>query len=221
MLDDLKTLALELAPELAHAGFRILEHQDGWLCPPRSAAYAIRGRHLDIRDYLRSIGEWKGTWGTYCVFLPPLPARQEAIAYLLHELGHALPAHPPIDDGDEPTRIQRDLQAGQMLTWAAAGRNSPEPWSGHGPQWIRRCIHLQFRAARLGININLTAANVAGESYGLTHPCEYSAALATEPLRLQSATFTRIDAEPVPTRFAALFAQDVGQWHYDQLTQGS
>jgi hypothetical protein len=220
MIDELEKLALQLAPELAEAGFRILEHRPDWLAPPRAVAYAIRGRHLDIRNHLRSTGEWSGAWGSYVVFIPPLPKGSDEVAMLIHELAHTLPARPPIiDDGDQPTRIQRDLQAGQVMTWAHAGRNSVEPWSGHGARWIRRACHLKYRAARLGIDVDLTAANVAGSNYGLTHPTEYDTALATEPLRMATASFGDIDAEPMPIRFAAMFARDVGQWHFDQLTQ--
>ncbi len=218
MLDDLTQIALRLAPELSTAGFRVLEHQPNWLCHPRAAAYATYGRHFDIRDYLRSTGEWAGVWGSYVVIVPPLPDFSQACGLLVHELSHCLPARPTIVDDCEPSAVQRDVQTGQLMAWAATGSHSIEPWAGHGAEFIRRAVHLRHRAARLGIDIALADANVAGVNYGLSHPSEYETELATEPLRMMLKPFSEIDAEPIPPRFARLFCTDVAAWHFDRLT---
>ena len=108
-MNDLHELAIRLAPELA-GSLQLMRHQPSWPEPYEAEAYAFRGRVIHVRDYLRSIGEWRGEWGNMIVFVT-----EPTIGNLLHELGHLLPAEPPILD-DRPelpgkSEVQRILHA--------------------------------------------------------------------------------------------------------------
>jgi hypothetical protein len=209
-MTDLHALALQLAPELVAADLRIIEHQPHWPKPAVAVAYAIYGKHLPIRQYLASRGEWSGRWGSFIVSCEPL-----TIATLLHELAHVLPAREPlIDDGDEPTPEQVGFQSGQLKAWSVGYSDAP-PWRGHDLKFIRRAIHLHYRASQCGVNVSLNDFPVAGPCYGLSMPEEYRVELATEPQRMTKKSFAEIDAEPMPPRFAKLFANDAGRYCFD------
>ena len=219
MLDALANIGLQLAPELGAAGLRVILHQPDWPIPPSVLAYVAKGRHLAAREYLRSIGTWPGHWPAIILLVRPPASVTEALPVVIHELAHCLPASPPLAD-IEPSDSERKMQALQLATWSARKVQDSEPWAGHDARFVRRCCHLRYRAAWLGIDIDLTAANVAGRNYGLSHPSMYEEALATEPQRLRLKTFSEIDSGPVPKRFARLFSQDVAEWHFYQLTEG-
>ena len=221
LFDELHSLSLAIAPELADSGLLILEHQEGWLCPRGCTAYAQRGKSLSIRDYLMAADRWPGSWGSYVVFTSTIPDWKKAVGILLHELGHLLPAEPPIPDETEPpTEAQKGFQSGQIAGWlaASAGRDHV-PWSGHDAIFIRRCLHLIHRAEALGVDVSLKDVNVAGSCYALSDWDAYQMRLATEPLRFRGKTFSEIDQTPPPPKFAELFASDVGRFTYSRLME--
>jgi len=207
-LTELHAIALQVAPDAAGA-LTLLEHQPDWPRQQHATAYAVAGRPLYIRDYLQSVGRWAGVWGSYIVFVvsPTVPT-------LLHELSHLLPIRQPVpDEMGVATIEQRQKYAIHMqeIVQLRDSRRS-EPWSGHDARWIRRCIHLAHRAG-----IPLEEMNVAGPSYGLSMPENYRVELGAEPSYLSHQTFAEIAATPMPPRFARLFANDVAEWHFQNL----
>lgn len=218
MLDRLESLALELAPELSSTGLQLLWHQDEWPLPGGAMAYAIRGRILHLREYLRAAGRWNGAWGSFLIF-NHRGEWPEMVALLIHELAHQLPAQPPIMDDDlEPTAEQRAYQGVQLATWATMRREA-DPWTGHDARWIRRVLHLRHRAKRIGHDVPLISCNVAGAAYALSPASHYEIALATEPWYSAGKSFAEIDREPMLPQFRKLFATDVATYHYDRLNQ--
>ena len=222
MFPEFRALALAIAPELADSALTILEHQPGWDCPPGAVAYALRGPSLPIRDYLIASGQWRGEWGSFLIYVPPLPSREKALGTLLHELSHLLPPKPPIAD----TLGETDAEAAAFQSGLFAGmlalRDRPEeyqPWRGHDCRFIRRAIHLRHRAAALGVQVPLKALSIAGERYGLSDWGDYQLALNTEPLRLSGKSFAEIERTPPPPKFAELFAGDVARHTYRTLME--
>src|SRR5262245_21829007 len=110
-MTNLEELAFRLAPEFATAELRILPHQDAW--PPfgDAFAYAVRGAHVGIRDYLRGIGEWSGRWGSYIVIVGEYAA-EKLLGLIIHECAHLVPSRPPHRDTlGEATEEDRKIQA--------------------------------------------------------------------------------------------------------------
>jgi hypothetical protein len=107
---------------------------------------------------------------------------------LLHELAHLLPVG------------QFDMT------------DAGDPWDRHGPQFIRRVLHLHHRVTTRGQVANLFECAAAGRAYGLSSIRHYAQALGDEPARMAGASFAEIEAAPLPPRFAELFASDVQSW---------
>ncbi len=213
MLSKFHDLAIRLDPELS-GNLELLRHREEWPLPAGALAYAIRGRHLGIRDELRRLGRWAGHWVAAIVFVV-----EPTIEMLLHELAHILPVKPPIvDDCDEPTAEQRGYQNGQLLAWAAHARQG-EPWAGHDLKFIRRALHLAHRAESLGLSIKRQKMLIAGEDYGLSNVSDYADALASEPQRMSNRTFTQIEDEPLLPPFVRLFVKDASRWHTKNLLE--
>jgi hypothetical protein len=209
-MTDFHSLAIQLAPELATADLRIIDHHPDWPFTKGSIAYSIAGRHLGIKTELQRRGEWSKQWGTFIVAVEPL-----TIGTLIHELGHCVPARKPlVDDDSEPTEEERGYQAGQLLAWVHGHSNAP-PWQGHELPWIRRVLHLRYRASLMGIDVPLADVLVAGDRYGLTHASDYLYALASEPQRFTRKSFGEIDREPMPKPFVKLFANDAARYYFD------
>jgi hypothetical protein len=214
---ELGMLAVKLAPELLGAPLHLLNHVDGWVKPDGALAYAFVGPPLGVRDELKRLGKWHGQWGAAIVFASEPESREELLGLFLHELAHVLPARPAIiDDEVEPTVEQRQYQQVQLAAWAARSATA-DPWAGHGPDWIRRAIHLRYRAQLLGVDVPLKAMNVAGPAYALSMPSNYEIELNHEPAMSTRKTFAEIDAMLMPPRFAKRFADDVREFHLTNL----
>ena len=142
-------------------------------------------------------------------FLPAPESLDDALAKLVHELGHLLPAGKVLLEEHEPTRADHDDEGIHLAACAEARIRPPVPWQDHGADFIRRVLHLHFRLARLGLELPLPSLNVAGYwQYGLSMPEAYRAELAEEPERLVDAPFAEIEATEAPAGFTALFASD-------------
>jgi hypothetical protein len=216
MLNELHALALKLAPELAGAELRLLRHQADWPAVPHAEAYAIVGKTLHVRDHLQSAGDWNGRWGSTIVFVA-----EPSVPLLLHELSHILPARQAVDDdGVEATSGQRqsyEIHLRQMVQRSA--NREGEPWRGHDLHWIRRALHLIYRAERLGIEVSHQQVNVAGDAYALSNVWDYNFRLASEALRFSLKTFSEIEAEPLLPPFVRLFLNDATRWHEFNLME--
>jgi hypothetical protein len=203
---DHQAIVASIAPEAS--GVELLMCPAAWRVPGTTAAYASQGRDLRVRDELVRLNRWHGEYRGAIVFIeePTLPL-------LLHELAHVLPRREPLSD-IEPSAEQRAAQIVATLQWAHGPRSESVPWEGHDARWIRRAIHLHYRAKEAGHDCNLHAMQVAGDHYGLSHVGEYASALSYEPMQLRFKTFAQIEQEPMPERFVKLFAYDVATYHH-------
>jgi hypothetical protein len=216
-IDEAVDLAVRLAPELRDR-LAIL-HDPDWAAPPGCQAWTSLGRNLQLRDAMIAAGRWPGHFVPTIVFVgEPTPE------LLAHELGHALPAHKPLDD-IEPTAAEREAQAIQVRSWAAGAHyRDPDrlPWTGHDARWIRRVLHLWHRAERLGVDVAPIRLRCAGIDYGLRHDvCDYRAALNVEPYTFYSRTFAHIDRAPLPEFFVRMFVDDARAYLIDTLIAGA
>ncbi len=206
-LGKLHEIALQLAPELASAGLRLFRHEDDWPIRKGVSAYCVIGRHIAIRNTLRLRGEWLGHWGAFIVFVD-----RPTLGLLLHEMGHRLPAEPLIPDNIEPMAEHVAAEVA-YLTREPEQNTSRKPWEGHDAAWIRRTLHLHWRAWQLGYEVGLPEMQVAGPIYGLSQPWQYMHALDDEYERMAGATFSEIEAEPMPTEFIELWRRDVKDYY--------
>lgn len=210
---EFRELAPQLAPELSAAPFYVLRQPEELPTPRNTTAYAITGRHLMLRDYLRSKGEWRG-WGPAIVLVDECDSRESFLGLAIHELGHHLPLKQLADDV-EPTAQERKRQDAKVLAWAAADPDPmlrDQPWAGHGARFVRVVLHLHYRMLWLGTALPLASLSCAGCTYGLSPTWKYVSALGSEPFDLSGKSFREIHATPMPTKFVDLFTADVAAW---------
>jgi hypothetical protein len=207
LLTESKELMLRIAPELAAGPFYLLEHPAHLPRPIDTAAYTIRGRHIELRQHLVDRGEWQGN-GSMIVLVDPPEDRRDFLALVLHETAHCLPATFLPDA--EPTPEQQEKQERSFLLWAKADplTENVVTWRGHGVRWIRRVLHLHYRALWQGVVLPLAWLSCAGPAYGLSPIWRYVEALGAEPFKFRSYPFREIEANPPPAEFTSLFLED-------------
>lgn len=200
-LESLRRLAHVVATELDQADLRVLRHRDGWPEITDATAYCVQGHHLAIRDHLRSVGTWRGVWPACVVFID-----EPTVGILLHEIAHLLPAVAAKPDTlGEATPKLAALQAATVAAINSVGR---VPWHGHGPDFIRRFLHLMYRARLAGAQVLLDDLHIGGWFYDLSPARSYRDALGDEPERLRGLSFAEIEAEPPPPEFLRLVEFD-------------
>ena len=215
----LRALALRIAPELqACSPLYFVSRPAGYPVPAGLLAFASAGVDSALRRDLVSRGEWQGQGSLICLVAPPAD-RESLAGLMLHEISHLLPAERPWPD-DPLSPGAAALEATVRHDWAAHGeRLLPFPWTGHNACFLRRAIHLRWRAAKAGRPVPFPAV-VVGWHYGLRPLVRYAAALADEPQRFAAADFATIQATPAPIAFSDLFANDVRNWMSDN-SQGT
>ncbi|MFO0790465.1 MAG: hypothetical protein U0805_13505 [Pirellulales bacterium] len=210
----------QIAPEAA--GVVVMAQPAEWLMPRDTRAYAISGRHLGLREHLRSRGRWPGYYPGAIVFIDVPEDREELYGLGIHELAHQTPAWRWADI--EPTEADRALQALALLVWSGTNPDpllQPAPWLGHGADFIRRTLHLIARAAAKGVEVSLPAVGVAGAQYGLSGLWKYRRALGGEPARLAGCSFAEIENIPAPPEFIAVFEADCEAWNRRKVNDGN
>jgi hypothetical protein len=158
-------------------------------------------------------GKWKGR-GAMIVICQPEHEHLKGI--LLHELGHVLPVGSPREDS-EPSADEIAMELSMVQKWAdlpeVERANDHRPWwPHHDDAFIRRVLHLHYRAERLGHDAPGRTLCIAGEYYGLSPPACYHRALGDEPARLSALSFREIEEIEQPKEFSQLFAADVQRW---------
>lgn len=188
-VDEVYTLATTLAPELR--GRLIIRHEPTWPAPPGVEAWATRQRD--------------GT-GAICFVQTP------AVEVALHELSHVLPVAEPVTVS-APTAAGIALQVEQVNLWLRGDHladPSRLPWTAHGPDWLRRVVHLWCRAESAGIPIR--QCDFRALDWTDHDISEYRARLGWEPTRCRGWSFAQIEAEPIPAYFSTLFEADKAAW---------
>jgi len=189
MTDDCLALAHQIAPELRDR--LVIRHEPAWPAPPGVTAWATRQR-----DGLGAI--------TF--------VQEPTIEVALHEAAHVLPAV-------EPMAVPAMTAAGvavQLETidmWLRGDYlTNPDrlPWTAHGLDWVRRVIHLWYRAESAGVTVrqcDFRAVDWADHDIG-----EYRARLGWEPVRCRTWSFAAIESLPLPEYFSDLFKRDQAAW---------
>jgi hypothetical protein len=206
--NDCRRFALDLAGELGKRPLIVTENQPNWPTPPNAIAYSIRGQSLLGLDMLRERGEQITDWPAMIVFTKPPADEETARGLLLHEVSHLLPLVPEPYDGDPGTEADRERQCEVMAAGSSEERRIL-PWFQHGWQFLRRIVHLRYRAGRLGQDIPLNSLHAAGPSYGLSHISCYERELGCEPVYSIGKSFAEIEATEPPPRFLDLFRRDM------------
>jgi len=128
----------------------------------------------------------------------------------LHELAHLLlrPWYFCEPVNASPEALHREARKVADMVATEPPEDGLPPFMGHESQFIRTALHLQHRAAKVGVWI---APNdlCAGRQYGLSHARRYQLALGDEPQRLADKPIMRIVATEAPIEFTELWVSDV------------
>ncbi len=214
LLDECETLALQLAPELGASPLYFVNVPLGHPRQETCAAFTSRGAiNFSIRHELIAAGRYRGP-GPMIAFCDNTMWRTATLAVALHEVSHNLPYQQPQADF-EPSEALRNLQRICIENQIADdSKRLIRPWNGdHDLGFIRRCLHLHWRAWQIGYEIGAGDMYFAGNYYGLSPHWMYLHAIGIEPQRMANESFEAIEAEPYPTEFIELWRNDVGRWY--------
>jgi len=203
VLTTAHNLALQVAPELADWPLYLVPCEPAWL------PHDCLGAHLSWIDplwmtRLQERGQWRGNGRLIALAAEALELpRQYLCGVVTHELAHALPAI-------EPSRLFAPTAENLALCqqWAAEdARQGVDDFPGgsaemHGAGWVRRLVHLRYRALQAGVTIPWSAFNVR---HGQCHISIMARRLGDEPARLASASFQEIETIEPPVEFTTLW----------------
>lgn len=182
-----------------------------------SDGYTTPNLDLNLRSV---IGEaWKGRGP--CMVVNDVSIADEhfpedvdvvAMSTVLHELAHILDRPSPVDLQSLPSEDRIEFET---LVISNAARHEhrplPTPYFGHEEQFIRIALHLQFRAALVGV-VTIPNLLCAGRRYGLSHAHRYMEAIGDEPADMLQVPFAEITRTPPPESFTHLWLSDVSQY---------
>lgn len=214
MVDELKTLALTVAPELADATFYVIDIRDAGLTGETAGGFAINFLPTNAFD----LPNWTGPGALVAVdirsaLLSTRPCYAEAI--LLHELAHLLPL--PVGATAEFLRRDRskstaeEIRAAMAIEAKTPAELVDDVEKLHGPRWVRRAAHLTWRAVQAGCDV--LPATVLSYDEWLSPLTKYWPPLLEQIVRMRDATFSEIDNEPIPSCVREQHAADVQRYH--------
>jgi hypothetical protein len=189
-LDDLRELAVAVAPELSDVLSLEIRGEDWPAMDAAAVAFKIAGRVL--------FGE------------PP------SVPLLLHEVAHLLPVAPLslVAVGSE---VMTGRKLAAMVNAEGAVRLEDEI-AGHDAAWHRRALHLAWRARREGVAVDLEAMHLGGWNYEAPPVATLLEALGDEPAEMADWDFGTIDATPAPPEFVRAF--DDARGFYRGIREG-
>ncbi|MBL8810820.1 MAG: hypothetical protein JNM43_11635 [Planctomycetaceae bacterium] len=135
-----------------------------------------------------------------------------AMSTVLHELAHILDRPTPVDLQSLPSQERIEFET---MVISNASRHEhrplPTPYFGHEEQFIRIAVHLQFRAALVGV---ATIPNLlcAGRRYGLSHAHRYMEAIGDEPADMLHLPLAEITRTSPPEPFTHLWLSDISKY---------
>lgn len=214
LLDELHDLLLACAPELRKSPLYVLAPPPSYPNATGVEAYTFRSIDYAIRRSLMERAKWTGPGNTIVVSRGDTD-RETLFGLLLHEGAHCLPWSAPLADCD-PTEQQIVHQADLVSRWA----NEPNDLSSTAPPWfpdhdwkfVRRVLHLVFRAEQIGFTIPLPALHCGGEQYGVSGLWKFKKALGDEPARMLAWNFTAIEEAKPPQEMIELWEADTARY---------
>ena len=217
IFDECRRLIAGVAPELLNWPLYLLDSaQTGFIEPTNCLGYATPYTPSELRQTLIRENAWRGDGSVIVFDLPTIRLetalddfRSHVLRVCLHETAHLLPARNPAPySGAKPDLIaQVDRERRDEMLEAASSRGWSDADDSHDARFVRRCIHLWFRAVALDFSIPLRDL-CAGFQYMQTHPIAYLAVLADECNRLRFETFEKIETSPAPPQFTELSCSD-------------
>jgi hypothetical protein len=129
----------------------------------------------------------------------------------LHELAHLVPHQPPSDDLPATPEI-RAFEIRRMQKSVEMPIPDGPADSAHNLSFIRRCLHLFIRACDQGFELPLSSL-FGSRMYWRSHESTYLQYAIHEAFEMRSWTFSQIEATPVPPRLAALWEEDIANYH--------
>lgn len=180
-----------------------------------------------LQATLGALGMWQGA-GFGCVVAPEVRqwSRDWQIHLVIHELAHYLIAkflrdHGGIDQqevsqgllvsAESWNQTAHDLESAGWLRSLGA----VPPWlscGDHGSQFVRVALHVGARVESTGFLFDERRSQIAGETYGLSHPGAYRDALRQELWLNRWDTIAELLSRPEPPEFRRLFLADVLRW---------
>lgn len=206
-------LAMQIVPELRHVPLYLVPAigESAERAASRGmAAFLVRGGNLAIRQFLIEREEYNGA-GITIMFVNTSMPLEKMLAITVHELGHGLPLDIPEDVPPTDDAIRFDEQLLAFRFSAPAGSAQLSPWTQHGADFIRNCLHLCYRSLSLGYDsFGWADVGFAGEQYDLSSAWRYARALGDEPQHMweMGASFDAIAAISPPEEFTNLFNND-------------
>lgn len=231
LVAEAEDLCRAIAPELADVPLYVVTEAGDKV----SGCYSL-DKSLQCRPQLESERRWRGPG--VCFTLHPqgiagLQRRRSSVrAYrkrdfsavadsvAIHELGHAAAdcfrfiADPGSAGALESQRARSRQVANGEVT--ESGLAAPIPFFGHARDWIRACLHLNWRAQHLAGRTVFIEEIVNPIYYGLSALPAYVKALGDEPERMANKPFAEIMHAPEPLAFRGLFRADLLTWAREQ-----
>ena len=204
MLNNLNALALKLAPELAARPPHVATFTELNISSEGASVggVAIDGHMAATMTAPGRVGDGP------LILLDDTGEPAVALATLVHELAHILPAIPRAQIEAAPPRPPTTLTLEKIAT-----SELPETeftLFAHGPNFIRICSHLYVRATAAGCDVD--HRTVHGYGAWLSPLERYLPSFAGEAAAYMTSDFKAITALPMPERALHIFAQDESQF---------
>ena len=224
LLDECRTLAFRIAPELAQSPLYVVDASIFNGLPLTNGrcllGWALQGSSHCIYSMREAIGDqWQGNGNVIALCNDAIRKdainedafRERVLNVMLHEIAHLLPSqYVPLADRSEIFDCELVRQHQHRLM--AEAQALPEPPieskdNCHNSAFVRRCVHLWSRSRLAGWSI--PSPNLfGGDLWFLSQPAHYLESLFSELVGMRTANFTTIEDNDPPKEF-------LHQWQYN------
>jgi hypothetical protein len=147
----------------------------------------------------------------YTDTMDAIDVENDFFSVVVHELANILERPRRIEPAPNPDAGYLQFEAlclGHSVAREMTETEEAFAFVGHGKNFLRIVLHLQYRAQQAGIW--LTPFRLCGyRIFDLSHANRYREALGDEPQRMTRASFQEILAIPEPSRFLRLWTDDL------------